>query len=82
MNRHAVAEHVLACLGKLLRRVGRMDRRLRQDGWDRSRALAGLARESTARMSDGAADEVQRLPAGRRPLNLVNPQINRAASVR
>jgi D-3-phosphoglycerate dehydrogenase len=35
---------------------------------------AGLTEESMARMSRGTADEVLRLLAGERPLNLVNPQ--------
>jgi D-3-phosphoglycerate dehydrogenase len=35
---------------------------------------AGLTQESMARMSRGAAEEVLRLLAGERPLNLVNPQ--------
>ena len=35
---------------------------------------AGLTEESMARMSRGAAQEVLRLLAGERPLNLVNPQ--------
>ena len=44
-NRHAVAEHVLACLGELQRRVARMDRALREQGWATSRALADPGRE-------------------------------------
>lgn len=35
---------------------------------------AGLTEESMARMSRGAAEEVLRLLAGERPLNLVNPE--------
>ena len=44
-NRHAVAEHVLASLGELMRRVGLMNTRLRETGWAHSRALADRGRE-------------------------------------
>ena len=36
---------------------------------------AGLTRESMARMSQGAAQEVLRLLAGEKPQNLVNPEV-------
>lgn len=44
-NRHAVAEHVLACIGELTRRLTRMDAALRHDGWAASRALSDAAVE-------------------------------------
>lgn len=44
-NRHAVAEHVLACIGELQRRITRMDRCLREQGWAASRLLADAGRE-------------------------------------
>jgi D-3-phosphoglycerate dehydrogenase / 2-oxoglutarate reductase len=44
-NRHAVAEHVLSCLGELRRRVARMDAQLRAEGWAASRAHAEQGRE-------------------------------------
>lgn len=44
-NRHAVAEHVLACIGELTRRLTRMDAALRHEGWVASRALSDAAVE-------------------------------------
>lgn len=44
-NRHAVAEHVLACIGELQRHIAGMDRALREQGWAASRVLADPGRE-------------------------------------
>lgn len=44
-NRHAVAEHAIAAVSLLRRRTAQMDMRLRQTGWDASRALADQAGE-------------------------------------
>lgn len=44
-NRHAVAEHVLVCIGELTRRLTRMDATLRHEGWAASRALSDAAVE-------------------------------------
>jgi D-3-phosphoglycerate dehydrogenase / 2-oxoglutarate reductase len=49
-NRHAVAEHAIGAVSLLRRRTVRMDRLLRQAGWDRSRALAGEAGELHAQV--------------------------------
>ena len=47
-NRHAVAEHVLACLGELMRRVCRMNTLLRQAGWASSAASMPCLASSSA----------------------------------
>lgn len=39
-NRHAVAEHVIACIGALTRRIARMDAELHLNGWSDARKLA------------------------------------------
>lgn len=44
-NRHAVAEHAIGAVALLRRRTAQMDLRLRQAGWDASRALADEAGE-------------------------------------
>ncbi|MBA2722009.1 MAG: hydroxyacid dehydrogenase [Methylibium sp.] len=48
-NRDAVAEHVLMCFGLLTRHTQRMDRSLRESGWDASRGLAERATELNGR---------------------------------
>ena len=44
-NRHAVAEHVIACISTLTRRIARMDAELRANGWRDARALADAGQE-------------------------------------
>ncbi len=44
-NRHSVAEHVIACISTLTRRIARMDAELRANGWSEARKLADAGSE-------------------------------------